>query len=405
MIKKATGNRQQATGKNPPLRQNQALSNQRPFSHGGNVYAFARALDVEFDDVLDFSASINPLGMPRGARLAYRQALHRVMHYPEPHAESLVQALAAYHDVNPACLLAGNGSTQLIYTVARAFHPRRVLLIAPLFSEHAAAFRASGAQVEHFILRPPTFALALESLERRLRATPYDVLVLTNPNSPTGALVLHEQVSELVRLCRRMRTRLLVDETFIDWVEGETVKKLAARDANVLVLRSMTKFFVLPGLRIGYAIAPPRVVQQLREQIEPWSINVAAQEVGIACLQDRKFIERSRKFLHSERAWLYARLQAIPGLHVFSSQANFLLMQLLRQDITASELACRLAQDKLLIRVCDNFVGLGKQFVRIAVRRRAENRRLLEVLHTVGSSGINTMSRTGPGGRSGGTCA
>jgi threonine-phosphate decarboxylase len=377
-----------ATGKNPPLRQKQATSNQKPFSHGGNVYAFASALGVELDDVLDFSASINPLGMPRGARLAYRQALHRVMHYPKPYAESLVQALGAHHDVDPACLLAGNGSTQLIYAIARAFHPRRVLLIAPLFSEYAAAFRASGAQIEHFILRPPTFALALESLERKLHAKPYDTLVMANPNSPTGALTSHEQVSELARLCRRTYTHLIVDETFIDWVEGESVKQLAARDAKVFVLRSMTKFFALPGLRVGYAIAPPRVIQQLREQIEPWSINVVAQEVGIACLQDRKFIERSRGFLCSERAWLFARLQVIPGLHVFSSQANFLLIQLLRRDITADDLARKLAQDKLLIRVCGNFVGLGKQFVRIAVRRRAENHRLWEALRTLDLSRV-----------------
>lgn len=350
------------------------------FSHGGDVHAFAHALGVSPEEVLDFSASVNPLGLSHFARQAYRRALQKVVHYPEPYAETLRQALSEYHDIEPASVLIGNGSTQLIYLLARALPSRRVLLIAPLFSEHAAAFRASGARVEHLIQRPPAFCLTLDNIERMLRAKPYDTLALTNPNSPTGVLASHGQVSELARLCRRTQTRLLVDETFIDWVEEESVKQVAARDPILLVLRSMTKFFALPGLRVGYAVAPPRVLQRLRTQIEPWSVNVVAQAVGKTCLQDRRFIERSRTFMNKERAWLRAELGAIPGLHVFPSAANFFLVQIRSRRLTAAQLAEVLAQKRLLIRVCDNFVGLGRQFFRVAVRTRAENLRLMDAL-------------------------
>ena len=364
------------------LNQKREMRNQKRFSHGGNVYAFARALGVTLEEVLDFSASINPLGAPRGARHAYRRAFQEIVHYPEPYAERLVQALGEHHDIDPACVLVGNGSTQLIYSVARALRPRRVLLIAPLFSEHLTAFRASGARVEHFLLRPPSFEISLDPLAILLASQPYDVLVFTNPNSPTGSLLRQEQVHELARLCRRTHTRLIVDETFIDWAEEESVKQLAARDAGVVVLRSLTKFFALPGLRVGYAIASPGVIRRLRSRIEPWSVNSVAQEVGKACLQDRRFAERSRAFMNKERAWLSSQLGLLPGLRVFPSSANFLLLQTMTQDLSASYLAERLAQEKMLIRVCDNFVGLGKRFFRVAVRARAENRRLLETLRT-----------------------
>ncbi|MGE0683848.1 MAG: threonine-phosphate decarboxylase CobD [Candidatus Binatia bacterium] len=351
-----------------------------PLTHGGNVYAFARALGVEPEDVLDFSASINPLGLPQGARQAYRRALQKVIHYPEPYAETLRQALGEHHGIAPTSVLVGNGSTQLIYLIARKFSLRHVLLVSPLFSEHIAALRTNGARVSYWKLRPPSFTLDLEALKRTLWQKQPNALVLTNPNSPTGVLLGGEQVDELIQLCRRTRTRLIVDETFIDWVEEESVKQLAVRDANVVVLRSLTKFFALPGLRVGYAIASPEVIQRLWSRIEPWSVNVVAQEVGKACLQDRRFSERSRAFMKKERAWLHAELGAISGLQVFPSAANFFLVQIRSSQMTAVRLAELLAQKRLLIRVCDNFVGLGKQFFRIAVRTRAENLRLVDAL-------------------------
>jgi len=350
------------------------------FPHGGNLYAFAHALGSTPEELLDLSASINPLGAPLSARRAYHRAFPKIVSYPEPYAERLTLALSEYHEVDPANILVGNGSTQLIYSLARFFCPRRILLVAPLFSEHAAAFRFSSATVEHFFLRPPSFLLHLDRLARLLIAKTYDVLVLTNPNSPTGALMRREQVEELARLCRQNHIRLLVDETFIDWAEEESVKRLAAQDETVIVLRSLTKFFALPGLRVGYIIASPRMIRRLRASVEPWSVNTVAQEVGVACVQDQRFVEHSRAFMYKERAWLYARLDAIPGLRVFPSWANFFLLQTLVKEITAPYLAERLAREKVLIRVCANFAGLGKRFFRVAVRTRTENRRLLEAL-------------------------
>jgi len=380
------------------IKDKRLLSGPGPTVHGGNIHAFAHALQVATEEVLDFSASINPLGPPRDARRVYQRTFHKIIHYPEPYAKALVQALGEYHEIDPASVLVGNGSTQLIYGVARLFRPRQVLLVAPLFSEHVTAFQLNGVKTEYCFSRPPLFAFSSERLARLLTAKRYDVLVLTNPNSPTGSLMAKTQVNELIRVCRQTQTRLLVDETFIDWVEGESVKQLAAQDDVVVVLRSLTKFFALPGLRVGYAIASPKIIRQLQSWIEPWSVNTVAQEVGKACLREQRFIARSRAFMDKERRWLGSQLRLIPGLRVFPSSANFLLLQTMTKEVSVLSIAEQLAREKMLIRACDNFVGLGRRFFRVAVRTRAENRRLLEALAPCLGSPASGLQRNGVGG-------
>ena len=347
--------------------------------HGGNVYAFARSRDLSPEQVLDFSASINPLGWPRGVAKAYRQALTRVAHYPEPYAETLTKALARYHDLDPQAVLVGNGSTQLIYVLARMLAPRRALIVAPTFSEHAVALQRSGVQTDHIILRPPSFTLSVERLQKTL-AQGYDVLVLTNPNSPTGTLIPRTELEQVARMCHHVQTRLVVDETFVDWVEDESLKRQAEHSPHVIVLRSLTKFFALPGLRVGYAIGQSQLIARLRTHLEPWSVNSVAQDVARTCLQDAAFPRRSRAFMERERSWLSAQLMTIEGLRPFPSHANFLLVQVTQIGVSAAEVVRRLAEENLLVRDCGNFVGLGKHFFRVAVRTRSENRRLLAAL-------------------------
>lgn len=358
-------------------------SRTRQFHHGGDVYAFARAHGVALGRVLDFSASINPLGWPPAAALAYHSALRRIVYYPEPCAESLTIALAAHHGLDPNAVLVGNGSTQLIFLLARTLAARRVLLVAPLFGEYEIAFRLSNTQVKRFFLRPPAFTLSLERLSELLSKRSCDALVLTNPNSPTGALVPRAQIEELARLCQRTGTKLIVDETFVDWVEEASIKQLAARHSHVIVLRSLTKFFALPGLRVGYLIGQARLVERLRARLEPWSVNTVAQEVALACLRDRQFVQRSRTFMVRERAWLFAQLAALQRVQPFPSQANFLLLRIIAGTLDVSRLAQALAKENLLIRTCEDFPGLGERFFRVTVRTRQENRRLLNLLRRV----------------------
>lgn len=357
-----------------------------PPAHGGNVHTFARAHGLQPEQVLDFSASINPLGRPRRVADAYRRALSLTVHYPEPYAETLTTAVARYHNLDPETLMVGNGSTQLIYLLARVIAPRQVLVVAPLFSEHETAFRLAGARVTRFFLRPPTFALAIDKLRDSLTAG-YGALVLTNPNSPTGALIPRTAMTEIARLCRQLRVQLIVDETFVDWVEEESLKHLATQNPSVIVLRSLTKFFAVPGLRVGYVIAHPTLTSRLRKYIEPWSVNSVAQEVAVLYVRDQSFIERSRTFIARERTWLARRLTAIPGLQVFPSVANFLLLRVTARGLDARTFRQRGEEALILVRECSNFAGLGKQFFRVAIRTRREHQQLLALCEAVFSKG------------------
>lgn len=350
--------------------------------HGGNVYAFARRQGVRSEEVLDFSASINPLGWPQGVKAAYQWALAQTVHYPEPYAETLATGLAQYHGLDPRSLVLGNGSTQLIYLLARVLKSRRVLIVAPTFSEHELAFHHAGACVSRFILRPPTFRLIIEQLRLRL-AEGYDTLIVTNPNSPTGTFVASETMQTVVQLCRCLGVCLLVDETFVDWVEDGSLKTLAQHQQHLIVLRSLTKFFAIPGLRVGYVIAYPKNAQRLRTQLEPWSVNSIAQAVAIACLNDPQFVQRSRAFMARERQWFERQLRAVTGIKTFPSSVNFFLVKITERSLTAADVARQLTASNILIRECSNFVGLGKQYFRIAVRQRIDNKRLLAALQAV----------------------
>lgn len=350
--------------------------------HGGNLYAFARSRGLSPDQVLDFSASINPLGWPRGVAQVYRRAFAQVAHYPEPYAETLTHALALYHDLDPRAVLVGNGSTQLLYLLARVLAPRRALIVAPSFSEHKAALQHSHAHIDHLVLRPPLFALSLDRLQTALTKS-CEMLILTNPNSPTGALLSRAELAAIVRICRTTQTQLVLDETFVDWMEEASLKHWAVRHASVIVLRSLTKFFALPGLRVGYLIARPRLIARLRTQLEPWSVNAIAQEVAHACLNDQHFVHRSRAFLERERSWLMRQLLAIANLHPLPSRANFLLVQISPGGMSATELVRHLATWHILVRDCGNFVGLGKRFFRVAVRTRSENVQLVAALRAI----------------------
>jgi threonine-phosphate decarboxylase len=349
------------------------------FDHGGTVFAVARELGVAPEAIIDFSASINPLGPAPGVREALAAAFDRLGHYPDDSAAELTAALAAWHGLDPAQVGVANGSTELIYLLPRLVAGSRALIVAPPFSEYARALSRAGWQVDYFFLSPADgFALSLPDLAERL-ATGYDLLILANPGNPTGALVPLAQVTSLLEACRQAGTFLVLDEAFMDFCEEASAKRLVAGSGGALVLRSMTKFFAIPGLRLGYALAAAGIIARLRELREPWSVNSLAQVAGIASLADPAYAARTRAFVAAERDWLAARLAELPGLAVFPSAANYLLVEL-TDGTSADALAARLRQERLLVRACGNFPGLDSRFFRVAVRARAENERLLGLL-------------------------
>ena len=345
-------------------------------THGGDVYHLARTLGLELSDLLDFSANINPLGFPPGIHGAIQQALGEIVHYPDRRCLELRRELAAYHHLSPEQILLGNGSTELIYLVARALSPRQALIVAPAFSEYEHALKV--AQV------PVAFQVTTEAqnftLDQPLDPKGAELVFLANPASPSGVLLAPELLLEVAAALDAAGVYLLLDEAFIDFVEEASLKTHLARFPHLLILRSFTKFFGIPGMRLGCLLAAPALITRLAAVQEPWSVNTLAQAMGRACLRDLDYMARSRLLVRRERDYLLAGLKSLPGLQPYPSAVNYLLVKITRPDWTAASLQKALLGRKVVIRDAGNFRGLDERFFRLAVRRREENQQLLEAL-------------------------
>jgi len=351
------------------------------FEHGGNVFAVARSLGIPQEELLDFSASINPLGMAPAVREAVMASFDRLLHYPDSEAVELRGALAALHRVTEQNVCVANGSTELIYLAPRLVEGKRGLIVAPPFGEYAKALALAGWSVDYHELRPADgFVLDPERLREQL-ADGYDILFLGNPGNPTGRLIPRAEVGELLDVCRSAGTFLVLDEAFMDFCEEGSAKELVCRNDRAVLFRSLTKFYALPGLRLGCAIGSPKVIGRLQALRGPWSVNGVAQVAGLASLADGEYRDRTLALIAGERERLLAGLGRIAGLKPYPSAANYLLVEIV-QGPAAGELCRKLLAERILLRNCANFAGLDDRFFRLAVRSREENERLLAALAT-----------------------
>jgi threonine-phosphate decarboxylase len=347
--------------------------------HGGDVYAWAQKARIDPAEIIDFSASINPLGPPASARKAFQESYNEVSRYPDPYGEELKKALAKRHGMKPTEILVGNGSTQLVYLLCFALRPRKALVVGPAFSEHANALTLAGAKVRFLPLTANgDFRFSTEDFMAAWGKAD-DMAFLTTPNSVTGRLIPRAEIEKIARIALLKKRILVIDEAFIDFVEEESVKQLIWDNPYVILLRSLTKYYALPGLRLGYLLAHSRRVAQFAAYLEPWSVNGSAQKVALACLADARFRLNTERWLHRERSYLAQALIALKRFQPYPSNANFLLVRI-ANNASAVGLHSFLLNKKILIRACNSFAGLGSDHFRVAVKRRKDNRLLLEAL-------------------------
>jgi len=351
--------------------------------HGGDIYRLLER-GFNYEDILDLSASINPLGTPKGVIELLMQSAPRITHYPDPYSRRLRKAIAEYHDIDPALVIVGNGSTELIYLVARALRPERVIIPLPTFSEYERAVELSGAKVLHFKLKEEeNFDISPEELIGHMKSlvSQGDMVFLCNPNNPTGRLLERRDVLRLAEVSKDMGIFLVVDEAFIDFIPHESVIKEVKDNSCLIVLRSMTKFYGLAGLRLGYGVFHKAIVDRIWRYKEPWTVNSLAEEAGIISLEDRRFNEETRMCIHEWSLYLEDlfkryRIEYIPSF------VNFYLFKLMggKRNSQGKDIEASLADRGILIRDCSDFRGLKRGWFRIAVRRPEEISRLFEEL-------------------------
>lgn len=340
--------------------------------HGGNLNWAAGLAGCSPGEVLDFSASINPLGPPASALAAIQAHLNDLKSYPDPACLALRQVLSQIHQIPVDWIMVGNGSAELLTWACRdlAQLPTTHLLV-PAFGDYRRALSAFSASVT-------THLLALDKSQTwQIPIGSQDGLLLNSPHNPTGLLLDRDRLQSYLEQCGL----LVLDEAFMDFLpptEQQTLVDWVMQHKNLVILRSLTKFYSIPGLRLGYAVAHPDHLQRWQQWRDPWSVNVLASAVGIAVLQDTHFQQQTWDWLPEARSQLFTGLQQLSGLEPHPGVANFLLVKT-AQSATALQRVL-LEVDRILIRDCLSFPELGDGYFRVAVRTSAENQRLLEAL-------------------------
>lgn len=377
------------------------------FEHGGNIYRLAEDINLLENRILDFSASINPLGPPISVIREIRKNLGLITNYPDPEASALKQAIAQFNSIDPESIICGNGSTELIYLIVRALKPKNVLIPIPTFSEYERACKLYGAQVVYFTLREEEeFDINIDELicaivdkKSTFYKKPYhkyrgsfnnieneaiqsdskthiDMVFLCNPNNPTGRLLKKEDILKLARVARLKKFYLVVDEAFIDFIPQESVLHVVDKNPYPIVIRSMTKFYALAGLRLGYGIFPKNIINIIKLFKEPWTVNTFAQKAGIAALRDSDYQKKTLRAVFQEKAFLEASFKKL-GIAYVPSRTNYYLLRF----NNAHQLIGQLRKKGILVRDCSSFQGINNGgYIRIAVKSRKHNKTLLQEL-------------------------
>lgn len=349
--------------------------------HGGNLNLAVRKYGLDPEKILDFSVNINPLGTPEVVYELLRDGLRYVSIYPEPYCRELKESYASLLELPPEQLIFANGAVELIYLALQTLRPDTVLIPSPTFREYEIAARAIGATIKMLRLSPEKgFLPGLNSLLRA--AQDANLVFLCNPNNPTGNLIPPDILKSFLDICAAQGIFVIVDESFLIfhdcWQELSFARETTI-NKNLLVLQSLTKFFAIPGLRVGYGVAHPETITLFNRFQPPWQVNTLAQAAAAAVLQEEEYARRSRSFVEQQRTWLAEALSSVPGLKVYPAEANYLLLGL-RGSLTASDLADAMARKGILVRDCSNFAFLDDRFIRVAVKDQAKNRLLVSEL-------------------------
>ncbi|HIR13294.1 MAG TPA: aminotransferase class I/II-fold pyridoxal phosphate-dependent enzyme [Candidatus Choladousia intestinavium] len=339
--------------------------------HGGNLY--------EHKGAEDFSANINFKGMPEKVKQAALASIEESVHYPDPECTELREALAEREGLKKEQILCGNGAAELMFALAFARKPKTALLPVPSFYEYQQALKAAGCEVRYFYLKEEEeYRIAEDFLKEAEKG--YDAAILGNPNNPTGKLIAGKRLEEILALCRRKGSLLMVDESFLDFLDEKDLAEtfpcgqLLEKYPNLLVIKSFTKMYAMPGLRFGYVCcADEELLRQMRSKLQPWNVSLPAQRGALAAAAETDFARKTAAETAVNRQKMKEALQEA-GYRVFDSCTNYLLFK------GPFDLGKYCVNRKMLIRDCSNFPGLEKEFFRICIRSEEENIRLARIL-------------------------
>jgi threonine-phosphate decarboxylase len=353
--------------------------------HGGNIYKIFR--EKEIKEILDYSSNINPFGLPESLKKAIIENMDVLEKYPDPDYYDLRKIIARYNGVEIENVLAGNGATELIFLYMKAVKPKKALILSPTFAEYERGIKTAAPQCEitYFHLKETEdFQPDIKRLKEEMKNR-YDLIVLCNPNNPTGKFLTKEKIKDILAECDKYNTKLFTDEAFVEFVEGGVKSSIAGEEINkknLFIIRALTKFFAMPGLRLGYALFFDAGLKQEFDRLkEPWSVNAFAELAGKILFSDSEYIEKTEKWIKEEKKYMYKELGKISNIRVYETETNFILIKMPGKN--AADIREKMLENGILVRDASNFTYLDGTFIRLAVKDRENNNIVIKNLDKV----------------------
>lgn len=363
--------------------------------HGGNIYKIFREKNIK--EILDYSSNINPYGVPESLKQKIIENIGILEKYPDPDYVELREKLAELNKVDISNITVGNGATESIFLFMKVLKPENVLIVSPTFGEYERAVRAWDSsenreiEIEYFELEEKDeFRLNIGKLKKELEKK-YDLAIICNPNNPTGKFLKMAETEEILKECNKYDTKLFIDEAFIEFLEDglkESIVNSGENKKNLFVTRAFTKFFAIPGLRLGYGIYFDKSLgKKIAEKKEPWSVNNIAEMAGITVLDDTEYIEETLSWITEEKKYMYEKLDEISGIKPYKTEVNFICVkikdELFSKGMNVKKLREKMIEEGILIRDASNFKFLDERFFRLAIKDRRSNDRVIEVLKKI----------------------
>lgn len=352
--------------------------------HGGDLDAIQNKYHIPKNEIIDFSGNINPLGFPKNVKERLANNLDIICVYPDKNYAALRKAISNYTGADTEHIVVGNGSTELISTFIKIAQAKQTLIVAPAYSEYEREVTLCGSSYRYFALKEEEeFCLNVSELISELTSE-IGLLILCNPNNPTGTVATKIQLEQILQHCKQNHISVMIDETYMEFCENLEqccAIPLAKKFDNLFVIRGTSKFFASPGIRLGYGISSNAVfLETLKKNQDPWSVNSIAAFAGELLFSDKEFIQQTKTLIFTERKRCVEQLEQFKNITVYHSSSNFILLKLKTNAINSHELFEKLIQKKLLVRDASSFAFLDDTFLRFCIRMPEHNTALLQQL-------------------------
>lgn len=352
--------------------------------HGSDLEKIEAIYGIKKEEIISFSANVNPLGVSPLLRATLAEKIDAITSYPDREYTSLRKCIANYCGTDTDNVIVGNGSTELISLFIQIEHPKKALVIGPTYSEYEREIALGGGTTLYYpLLEADDFKLNVTDFLSHLNES-IDLLVVCNPNNPTSSCITRTQMRQILDACKQHDIYVMVDETYVEFannMEEISAVPLTNYYNNIVILRGTSKFFAAPGLRLGYAITGNRdLIKAINTRKNPWTINSLAVVAGGTMFTDTSYINETKQLISSERKRLYDLFQKHPDFKVYEPSGNFMLVRILRDDLTSEDLFDRAIREKMMIRDCSTFPFLDNKYIRFCFMNPKDNDRLINCL-------------------------